>query len=115
MTGCTAQQVYSNNVDLLHTCGAPLTVTVTKGSNYVETPRRFVSEPDARSSIANDRAFGEHVSTQISDDDRLTLEAPDARRTVDGATLRTASKNVARPKMRKPVRSWTIDDGSFCP
>lgn len=115
MTGCTAQQVYSNDVVLLNTCGAPLTVTVINGSNYFDAPRRFVSDPDARSSIGNDRVFGEHVSTQISDDDRLTLEAPDAHRAVDSATLRTASKNVARPRMRKPVRSWTIDDGSLCP
>lgn len=114
LSGCTAQQVYSNNVYLLNTCGAPLDLTVANDSNYVDIPRSLRSNPDEHSSIAHYRSYGEDVAGQIRDDYSLTLQGPDARRHIDGQALRKAVEGVARVG-KKADRSWTIDDGTFCP
>lgn len=109
-----AQQVYSNNVFLLNTCGVPLELSVVHDSNYDDKARRLVLDPNQRRTIANYRSFGEDVAGQISDQYSLSIKSPTATKTIDAQTLRKAVASTERTE-QKAVRSWVITDGSFCP
>ncbi len=114
VTTYAAQQVYSNNVFLLNTCGVPLELSVVHDSNYDDKARRLVLNPNQRRTIANYRSFGEDVADQISDQYSLSIKSPTATKTIDAQTLRKAVASTERTK-EKAVRSWGITDGSFCP
>jgi len=114
LTACAAQQVYRNDVYLQNTCGAPLELTLANDSNYDDQPRSFTLAPNERSSIANYQSFGEEVAGQISDQYSLTLKSPTASKTIDVQALRQAIAGVEKTE-EKAVRSWTINDGAFCP
>lgn len=114
VTTYAAQQVYSNNVFLLNTCGVPLQLSVVHDSNYDDEPRRLVLNPNQRRTIANYRSFGEDVAGQISDQYSLSIESPTATKTIDAQTLRKTVGSTERTE-EKAVRSWVITDGSFCP
>jgi len=109
-----AQQVYSNHVFLVNTCGVPLELSLSHDSNYSDEPRRIALSPNQRSAIANYQSFGEDVDGQISDQFSLSIKSPAASKTVDAQTLRRAVAS-AEKTVRKAVRSWVIADGSFCP
>ncbi|MFJ2329426.1 hypothetical protein [Pseudomonas sp. NPDC087690] len=114
VTTYAAQQVYSNNVFLLNTCGVPLELSVVHDSNYDDKARRLVLDPNQRRTIANYRSFGEDVAGQISDQYSLSIKSPTATKTIDAQTLRKAVASTERTE-QKAVRSWVITDGSFCP
>ncbi|WP_224793260.1 hypothetical protein [Pseudomonas fluorescens] len=114
VTTYAAQQVYSNNVFLLNTCGVPLELSVVHDSNYDDKARRLVLNPNQRRTIANYRSFGEDVADQISDQYSLSIKSQTATKTIDAQTLRKAVASTERTK-EKAVRSWVITDGSFCP
>ncbi len=114
VTAYAAQQVYSNNVFLLNTCGVPLELCVVHDSNYDDKPRRLALNPDQRRTIANYSSFGEDVAGQISDQYSLSIKSPTATKTIDAQTLRKAVASTERTE-EKAVRSWVITDGSFCP
>nr|WP_122660258.1 hypothetical protein [Pseudomonas fluorescens] len=114
VTTYAAQQVYSNNVFLLNTCGVPLELSVVHDSNYDDKARRLVLSPNQRRTIANYRSFGEDVAGQISDQYSLSIKSPTATKTIDAQTLRKAVASTERTE-QKAVRSWVITDGSFCP
>lgn len=114
LTACAAQRVYRNDVYLLNTCAVPLELTVANDSNYDDQPRSFTLAPNERSSIANYQSFGEEVAGQISDQYSLTLKSPTASKTIDVQALRQAIAGVEKTE-EKAVRSWTINDGAFCP
>jgi hypothetical protein len=114
VTTYAAQQVYSNNVFLLNTCGVPLELSVVHDSNYDDKARRLVLSPNQRRTIANYRSFGEDVAGQISDLYSLSIKSPTATKTIDAQTLQKAVASTERTE-EKAVRSWVITDGSFCP
>jgi len=114
VTTYAAQQVYSNNVFLLNTCGVPLELSVVHDSNYDDKARRLVLSPNQRRTIANYRSFGEDVAGQISDLYSLSIKSPTATKTIDAQTLQKAVVSTERTE-EKAVRSWVITDGSFCP
>jgi hypothetical protein len=114
LTACAAQQVYRNDVYLQNTCGVPLELTLANDSNYDDQPRSFMLSPNERSSIANYQSFGEDVLGQISDQYSLTLKSPTASKTIDAQALRKATAGVEKTE-EKAVRSWTLNDGAFCP
>ena len=114
VTTYAAQQVYSNNVFLLNTCGVPLELSVVHDSNYDDKARRLVLTPNQRRTIANYRSFGEDVAGQISDLYSLSIKSPTATKTIDAQTLQKAVASTERTE-EKAVRSWVITDGSFCP
>jgi len=114
VTTYAAQQVYSNNVFLLNTCGVPLELSVVHDSNYDDKARRLVLSPNQRRTIANYRSFGEDVAGQISDLYSLSIKSPTATKTIDAQTLRKAVASTERTE-EKAVRSWVITDGAFCP
>ena len=114
VTTYAAQQVYSNNVFLLNTCGVPLELSVVHDSNYDDKARRLVLNPNQRRTIANYRSFGEDVAGQISDQYSLSIKSPTATKTIDAQTLQKAVASTERTE-EKAVRSWVITDGSFCP
>lgn len=114
VTTYAAQQVYSNNVFLLNTCGVPLELSVVHDSNYDDKARRLVLSPNQRRTIANYRSFGEDVASQISDQYSLSIKSPTATKTIDAQTLQKAVASTERTE-EKAVRSWVITDGSFCP
>ncbi|MGY1888631.1 hypothetical protein A1354_08665 [Pseudomonas asplenii] len=114
VTTYAAQQVYSNNVFLLNTCGVPLELSVVHDSNYDDKARRLVLNPNQRRTIANYRSFGEDVAGQISDQYSLSIKSPTATKTIDAQTLRKAVASTERTE-EKAVRSWVITDGAFCP
>ncbi|WP_259699414.1 hypothetical protein [Pseudomonas fluorescens] len=114
VTACAAQQVYSNNVFLVNTCGVPLELSLSHDSNYSDEPRRISLSPNQRSSIANYQSFGEDVVGQISDQFSLSIKSPAASKTIDAQTLRKAVASTEKT-VKKAVRSWVIADGSFCP
>lgn len=114
VTTYAAQQVYSNNVFLLNTCGVPLELSVVHDSNYDDKARRLVLSPNQRRTIANYRSFGEDVAGQISDQYSLSIKSPTATKTIDAQTLQKAVASTERTE-EKAVRSWVITDGSFCP
>jgi cell division ATPase FtsA len=70
--------------------------------------------PDERRSIANYTSAGKDVSGQISDQYSLSIKSASAVKTIDGQALRTALARVEKVE-EKAVRSWTVDDRSFCP
>jgi len=111
---CAAQQVYRNDVYLQNTCGVPLELTLANDSNYDDQPRSFTLAPNERSSVANYQSFGEDVLGQISHRYSLVLKSPTASKTIDAQALRKAIAGVEKTE-EKAVRSWTLDDGAFCP
>ncbi|WP_432218100.1 hypothetical protein ACREYJ_28090 [Pseudomonas kribbensis] len=114
LAACTVQQVYRNDVYLQNTCGVPLELTLANDSNYDDQPRSFTLAPNERSSVANYQSFGEDVSGQISDQYSLMLKSPTASKTIDAQALRKAIAGVEKTE-ENAVRSWTLDDGAFCP
>ncbi len=114
VTTYAAQQVYSNNVFLLNTCGVPLELSLVHDSNYDDKARRLVLNPNQRRTIANYRSFGEDVAGQISDQYSLSIKSPTATKTIDAQTLRKAVASTERTE-EKAVHSWVITDGAFCP
>ncbi|MBC8995494.1 hypothetical protein IAI51_02995 [Pseudomonas sp. N40(2020)] len=114
VTTYAAQQVYSNNVFLLNTCGVPLELSVVHDSNYDDKARRLVLNPNQRRTIANYRSFGEDVAGQISDQYSLSIKSSTGTKTIDAQTLRKAVASTERTE-EKSVRSWVITDGAFCP
>ncbi|WP_253911862.1 hypothetical protein [Pseudomonas sp. CVAP len=114
LTACAAQQVYRNDVYLLNTCAVPLELSLVHDSNYDDQPRSFTLSPDERRSIANYTSAGKDVSRQVSDQYSLSIKTARAVKTIDAQTLRSALKRVEKVE-EKAVRSWTIDDRSFCP
>ncbi len=114
LAACTVQQLYRNDVYLQNTCGVPLELTLANDSNYDDQPRSFTLAPNERSSVANYQSFGEDVSDQISDQYSLMLKSPTASKTIDAQALRKAIAGIEKTE-EKAVRSWTLDDGAFCP
>ncbi|MFM9381181.1 hypothetical protein [Pseudomonas sp. UV AK001] len=114
LMACAAQQVYRNDVYLQNTCGVPLELTLANDSNYDDQPRSFALAPNERSSVANYQSFGEDVLGQISDQYSLMLKSPAATKTIDAQTLRKALASIEKIEERG-VRSWTVDNGAFCP
>lgn len=114
LMACAAQQVYRNDVYLQNTCGVPLELTLANDSNYDDQPRSFTLAPNERSSVANYQSFGEDVLGQISHRYSLVLKSPTASKTIDAQALRKAIAGVEKTE-EKAVRSWTLDDGAFCP
>ncbi|WP_085655908.1 hypothetical protein [Pseudomonas sp. B11(2017)] len=114
LAACTVQQVYRNDVYLQNTCEVPLELTLANDSNYDDQPRSFMLALNERSTIANYQSFGEDVSGQISDQYSLTLKSPTASKTIDAKALRKAIAGVEKTE-EKAVRSWTLNDGAFCP
>ncbi len=114
LAACTVQQVYRNDVYLQNTCGVPLELTLANDSNYDDQPRSFTLAPNERNSVANYQSFGEDVLGQISHRYNLMLKSPTASKTIDAQALRKAIAGVEKTE-EKAVRSWTLDDGAFCP
>ncbi len=114
LAACTVQQVYRNDVYLQNTCGVSLELTLANDSNYDDQPRSFTLAPNERSSVANYQSFGEDVLGQISDQYSLMLKSPTASKTIDAQALRKAIAGVEKTE-ENAVRSWTLDDGAFCP
>lgn len=114
LAACTVQQVYRNDVYLQNTCGVLLELTLANDSNYDDQPRSFTLAPNERSSVTNYQSFGEDVSGQISDQYSLMLKSPTASKTIDAQALRKAIAGVEKTE-ENAVRSWTLDDGAFCP
>jgi hypothetical protein len=114
LTACAAQQVYRNDVYLLNTCAVPLELSLAHDSNYDDQPRSFTLNPHERRSIANYTSAGKDVSGQISDQYSLSIKTAHAVKTIDAQMLRSALTRVEKVE-EKAVRSWTIDDPSFCP
>lgn len=114
LAACAVQQVYRNDVHLQNTCGVPLELTLANDSNYDDQARRFTLAPNERSSVANYQSFGEDVLGQISHRYSLMLKSPTASKTIDAQALCKAIAGVEKTE-EKAVRSWTLDDGAFCP
>lgn len=110
----SAQQVYRNDVYFLNTCGVPLELSLAHDSNYDDQPRRFTLGPGERRSIANYRSAGKGVVRQISDRYSLSINTTGAVKTIDAQMLRAALARVEKVEDRA-VRTWTIEDRSFCP
>ncbi|MGF6205452.1 hypothetical protein [Pseudomonas frederiksbergensis] len=110
----SAQQVYRNDVYFLNTCGVPLELSLAHDSNYDDQPRRFTLSPGERRSIANYRSAGKDVAGQISERYSLSINTTGAVKTIDAQMLRAALTRVEKVEDRA-VRTWTIEDRSFCP
>lgn len=113
-TGCTSQITYSNQAYIKNTCSQPITLTMRNASNFHPDVVDFKLAPDDILVVASYKSYGEHISKQVEDSYRLTIEDMNGVKITDGATFRNYLKS-AKKITSGHVRSWLITNSEICP
>lgn len=114
VTSCTSQTTYSNQAYIKNTCNQFITLTMRNASNFHSDVINFKLAPDDILVVASYKSYGEHISKQIQDSYRLTVEDINGVKITDGATFRNYLKS-AKKSTSGHVRSWLITHSGICP